>query len=42
MDGGIAERQDPSKIESNMKTIGLDVGSTTLKCVVLDENENIV
>ena len=25
-----------------MKTIGFDVGSTTLKCVVLDENENIV
>ena len=25
-----------------MKTIGLDVGSTTLKCVVLDENENII
>ena len=25
-----------------MKKIGLDVGSTTLKCVVLDEKENIV
>ncbi len=22
--------------------IGLDIGSTTIKCVVLDENENIV
>lgn len=25
-----------------MKRIGLDVGSTTVKCVVLDENSNIV
>ena len=25
-----------------MVSIGLDVGSTTLKCVVLDENENII
>lgn len=25
-----------------MKTIGLDIGSTTIKCVVFDENENIV
>ena len=25
-----------------MKRIGLDVGSTTVKCVVLDENDKIV
>ena len=25
-----------------MKKIGLDVGSTTIKCVVLDENDQIV
>ena len=25
-----------------MKRIGLDVGSTTVKCVVLDEKQNIV
>ena len=25
-----------------MMKIGLDVGSTTIKCVVLDEKENIV
>lgn len=25
-----------------MKRIGLDIGSTTLKCVVLDENNNII
>ena len=25
-----------------MYKIGIDVGSTTIKCVVLDENDNIV
>ena len=25
-----------------MKRLGLDIGSTTIKCVVLDENDNIV
>ena len=25
-----------------MMKIGLDVGSTTIKCVVLDEQENII
>ena len=35
-------RQSFSRKEARTLKVGLDVGSTTIKCVVLDDTDNII